>query len=298
MIKPDYLKQGDTIGIVATARKISENELSASIIFLKNQGFNILLGKHLFNREHQFAGTDSERATDFQFMLNHPEIKAILCARGGYGSVRIIDQLNFSNFIQKPKWVCGYSDITVFHSHLHRQFHTATLHSTMPINMKEGEFSSETNLSLIKALCGKEISYQLSSHPLNRPGKATGELVGGNLSILYSLLGSSSDINTDGKILFIEDLDEYLYHIDRMMMNLKRNGKLKNLSGLIVGGMSEMNDNTVPYGKNAEEIIAEHCAEYDFPLYFNFPAGHLSQNYALRLGTLTQLNYTNLIQHP
>ena len=179
------------------------------------------------------------------------------------------------------------------HNHIHQNFDTATLHATMPINVKKGQGQTPATDSLIQALLGKPLCYHLPEHPLNRPGDVTAPVVGGNLSMLYSLLGSPSDLNTDGKILFIEDLDEYLYHIDRMMTNLERNGKLAKLAGLLVGHLSDMHDNTIPYGKNAEEIVAEHCAKYNFPVFFNFPAGHLPDNRALRLGLPMRIEIEN-----
>lgn len=285
---PPFLQAGDSIGIVAPARKVSKEEMGPAIQFLENAQLKVSFGEHLFAADNQFGGTDKERANDFQAMLDNPEIKAILCARGGYGSVRIIDRLDFGTFMQHPKWVCGFSDITVFHSHIHTQCHTATLHSTLALNIPQN--TSTANSTFLDALFGKKITHAFPSHPLNRTGLASGEMVGGNLSMLYSLLGSPSDINTDGKILFIEDLDEYLYHIDRMIMNLKRNGKFDHLAGLVVGAMSDMHDNTIPFGRTAEEIIAEHCSEYDFPICFGMPAGHINDNRTLIFGQAMTLD--------
>ena len=214
-------------------------------------------------------------------MIDDDSIKAILCARGGYGTVQIIDNIDFSKLKNNPKWIVGYSDVTVLHSHLH-QLGITSLHATMPINFEKN--TPKALESLKSALFGLGNLTEINHHHFNRFGKVEGEIVGGNLSILYSLLGSDSDINTDGKILFIEDLDDYLYHIDRIMMNLKRNGKLKNLKALIIGGMSDMNDNTIPFGKTAEEIILEYIKEFDFPVCFNFPAGHLDDNRTLVFG--------------
>jgi muramoyltetrapeptide carboxypeptidase len=288
---PPFLRPGDVIGIVAPARKISAKELKPAIEFLEMNGFRVALGKNIFEKDNQFAGTDSQRAADFQTFLDDPDIKAILCARGGYGSVRIIDRLDFRGFVRNPKWICGYSDVTVFHSHLHRMGF-ATLHCTMPVNIKEEDFYSPNNTSLIRGLTGKSLAYTVPSAPLNRTGEVTAPIVGGNLSILYSLLASDSDICTNGKILFIEDLDEYLYHIDRMMMALKRSGKLANLAGLVVGGMSDMNDNTIPFGSTAEETIARVTEEYGYPVCYHFPSGHLEENMALRLGCEATLSVT------
>lgn len=288
-MKPDYLKAKDTIGIVAPARQIAESEVMPTVNFLEKHGFCVEFGQNLFKQHHQFAGLDEERVADMQYMLNAPHIKAIFSARGGYGSARIIDKLDFSAFIEKPKWLCGYSDFTVFHSHIHTLCQIPTLHTFMPVNLTDATCINEEVTTFLKAIKGETLEYYIPHHNLNRSGKAEGVLVGGNLSVIYSLLGSPSDIDTDGKILFLEDLDEYLYHIDRMMLNLKRNGKLENLAGLLIGTFSDMHDNEIPYGKIAEEIIAEHCAEYNFPICFNFPAGHLSPNCALKLGEPTTL---------
>ena len=284
---PPFMQAGDTIGIVAPARKVSEEEMQPAIQWLTREGFQVLEGEHLYAENNQFGGTESERAKDFQAMLDNPEVKAILCARGGYGSVRIIDRLNFSTFMRQPKWICGFSDITVFHSHVNHNCHIATLHSTLAINIPNN--TPAANTSFLDALRGKPLTYSGPSHPLDHPGEVSAEVVGGNLSMLYSLLGSNSDIDTEGKILFIEDLDEYLYHIDRMMMNLKRNGKLEKLAGLVVGAMSDMHDNAIPFGKTAEEIVAEHCANYDYPVGFGFPAGHIKDNRAFVMGGKARL---------
>ncbi len=284
MKTPSYLKKRDKIAIVAPARKIINSEISLAIKTFENWELKVVLGDNLFKSYNQFAGTDEERRSDFQKMLDDPTVKAIIAARGGYGSVRIIDKLDFSKFLKNPKWIIGFSDITVFHSHLNTNFEIETLHALMPINFSDDEKSKVSAESLRKALFGEKISYSLNNSKYNRKGIATGVLCGGNLSMLYSLNGSQSDINTEGKILFIEDIDEYFYHIDRMMMNLKRSGKLSKLAGLIVGGMNDMNDNEVAFGKTANEIISEVVAEYNYPVYFDFTAGHLKDNYTLILG--------------
>lgn len=280
---PDYITSGDTIGFVAPSRKITHEELEFSVDFFNARGFKVKLGKNVFAAENQFAGSDAVRAADFQEMLDDDDVKAVLAVRGGYGAVRIVDRVDFSRFRKKPKWLCGYSDFTVFHSQS-ACYNIPTIHSTMPVNISDNPIEVSNAESLLDALTGKPLSYDTKPHSLNRAGSARAKVVGGNLSILYSLMGSESEISTDGKILFIEDLDEYLYHIDRMMMNLKRAGKLARLAGLIVGDLSDMHDNTVPFGKNAEEIVADCCAEYDYPVCFNFPAGHASIKKALRLG--------------
>ena len=281
MIIPKKLKVGDKIGIISTARKITLEELTPAIKTLESWGLKVVLGDNLFSDKHQFSGTIAQRSADLQNMIDDSSVQAILCARGGYGTVQIIDNINFSTLKNNPKWIVGYSDVTVLHSHLNK-LGFASLHATMPIN-----FEGNTNKSLESlknSLFGNENNILCKPHSFNKFGKVEAEVVGGNLSILYSLLGSDSDINTDGKILFIEDLDEYLYHVDRMIMNLKRNGKFTKLKGLILGGMSDMNDNAIPFGKTAEEIILEHTREYDFPICFGFPAGHLEDNRCIRLG--------------
>lgn len=290
MITPDYLKKGDKIAIISTARKISPEEIEPAVKFFESWGLQVVLGVNLLGEYNQFAGTNKQRTSDFQQMLNDTSIKAIICARGGYGTVKIIDEIDFTSFIKNPKWIVGYSDITVIHSHIHSKFGVETLHATMPINFPKDKLSNSAVESLRKALFGENLKYEFKLSEFSRKGIAQAEIVGGNLSILYSLIGSPSDINTDGKILFIEDLDEYLYHIDRMMMNLKRAGKLKNLAGLIVGGMSEMNDNEIPFGKTAKEIISEIIQPYNYPVMFDFPAGHIEDNRALIMGRQAKLS--------
>jgi len=286
MIIPKKLKKGDKIGIISTARKISLKELNPAILILESWGLEIMLGKNLFKIENQFAGTIHERLTDLQAMIDDNSIKAIFFARGGYGTIQLIDKINFSNLIKNPKWIVGYSDITVLHSHLNN-LKIASLHATMPINFKT---NTKGSLESIKnVIFNMKTNVSCKPNSLNKLGSITGEIVGGNLSILYSLLGSVSDINTDDKILFIEDLDEYLYHIDRMIISLKRNNKFKYLKGLIVGSMSDMNDNNVPFGKSAEEIILDHTKDYNFPICFEFPSGHIENNNAILFGVNTEL---------
>lgn len=289
MTRPAYLKEGDQIGLLSPARKISMPEIKASLRMLQQWGLEPVFGQHIFAQENQFGGKDAQRASDFQYFLNKPEIKAILSTRGGYGSVRIVDKLDFSLFQRFPKWLIGYSDFTVFHSHIHKQFEIETLHAIMPINFPQDGKPISSTESLRKALFGQLESHNFIPTKVLKAGTASGELIGGNLSILYSLMASESEMDFDGKVLFIEDLDEYLYHIDRMIMNLKRAGKLKNLAALVVGGMNDMNDNTIPFGKTAEEIIEEHTSEYDYPIVFGFPAGHIADNRALILGRTVQL---------
>lgn len=287
MYIPASLKPGDTIGLVCTARKIERNLIEPAVQVFIQQGFKVKIGESVGAAYHQYAGEDHLRRRDLQKMLDDPEVKAIISCRGGYGTVRIIDDIYYGNFLEKPKWIIGYSDITAIHSHLNHVMGIGTLHATMPVNFTTN--TSEAIQSLLDVLTGKRLYYESECHELNRVGVASGEVVGGNLSILYSLLGTKTLLHTTGKILFLEDLDEYLYHIDRMMMALKRGGKLQNLAGLIVGGMTDMKDNTIPYGKTAEEIILEHVQEYNYPVCFGFPAGHIDDNRAIKLGAIAQL---------
>lgn len=284
------LQKGDKIALISTARKINEAEITPAIQLLHTWGLEVVLGKNLLAIDNQFAGTVEQRIADLQVALDNPEIKAILCVRGGYGTVQLIDNIDFSTFIKTPKWVIGYSDVTVLHNHINQNFDIPTLHATMPINFPTN--TPEALTSLKEVLFGKTPTYSCKFNPLNHLGKAEGLLVGGNLSIIYSLTGTSSQLNTKNKILFLEDLDEYLYHIDRMMQNLKRAGMLSDLKGLLVGGMSDMNDNAVPYGKSAQEIIKDAVAEYNYPVAFDFPAGHLNDNRVLIFGKKVQLTVT------
>ncbi|HPZ04357.1 MAG TPA: LD-carboxypeptidase [Bacteroidales bacterium] len=287
-----YLQPGDQIALVAPARKIIHDEIAVAIRKMESAGYRVVYEEDLFAEFHQFAGEDPIRVATFQRYLDDPAIRMIWCVRGGYGSVRIIDQLDFTAFQKSPKWIAGFSDITVFHSHIHQLSGIPTLHCAMPVNILADD-DDPGFLSLLKIIRGEAMTYRIDSHSLNRTGVAHGKLVGGNLSILYSLMGSPSSLDTAGKILFIEDLDEYLYHIDRMMMQLKRAGKLDSLAGLIVGGMSEMNDNSIPFGFEAEQIIRAHCERYSFPVCFGFPAGHIPDNRALKLGVDVELKIDN-----
>ncbi len=290
MIFPPNLKKGDTVAIVATARKNIEDNLKPAISWLKKWGLEVVIGSTIGLDKDQLAGTDEQRAADFQKQLDNPNIKAIWCVRGGYGTVRMIDLLDFTKFKQSPKWIVGFSDVTVLHSHLN-SMGFASIHGIMPVSSKASEEAKET---LRKALFGKHLEYTVRSEFMNKYGTAKGQLVGGNLSILYSLFGSPSAIDCSDKILFIEDLDEYLYHIDRMMMNLKRNGCLENLKGIIVGGMTKMKDNEIPWGKNALEIIQDVTKNYNIPILYNFPAGHMADNRALIFGKEVTIEVNDL----
>lgn len=289
MIIPQFLKAGDTVAIVCTARKFFPEDAKPAIDLLESWGLNVKLGATIGLDNFQLGGTDTERAADFQAQLDDENVKAIWCARGGYGTVRIIDALDFSKFKKRPKWIMGFSDVTVLHSQLNVE-RVASLHSIMPFTVPNAP--EEVKETLRKALFGEKISYTIPSKSYDVKGTASGELVGGNISILYSLLGSKSAIDTKDKILFIEDLDEYLYHIDRMMYNLKRNGYFENVKGIIVGSMADMHDNEIPFGQNEVQIITEIAKENRIPIAFQFPAGHQSDNRTLILGKQVDFEVT------
>ncbi|WMJ72564.1 LD-carboxypeptidase [Cytophagaceae bacterium ABcell3] len=282
MHNPDYLKQGDKIAIVATAKKFEFEELAPGIETIKSWGLEVILGENTLSQDNQFAGTDAERLQDLQHALDNPEIKAILCARGGYGTSRIIDKVDFSKFRASPKWIAGFSDVTVLLNHI-AQWQIPSLHAPMPVLFAH-RTTSESLAYLRQALFGEKLSYEIAGHKLNREGVAEARLIGGNLSILCTLTGTSSEPDTAGKILFLEDIDEYMYQLDRMMVMLKRSGKLSNLAGLIVGHFSDMKDGDIPFGKTAYEIIADHVSEYAYPVCYGFPAGHEPENYTLAIG--------------
>lgn len=280
---PPPLKVGDRVALTATARKITLSELQAAIELLGSWGLVPVIGNTIDQSYRQFSDTDARRAADLQHCLDRDDIRAIWCARGGYGTARFIDRLDWATFARQPKWLVGYSDITALHCHIGRQLGISSLHATMPVNIATN--TPAALQSLYNALFGKPLIYPpIAPNALNRVGRATGRLVGGNLSVLYSLAATPSDLLPDSCILFLEDLDEYLYHIDRMMLALYRSDKLTRLAGIVVGGMTDMRDNTIPFGKNAQEIIAEYVAEYDYPVLFDFPAGHIANNQALVMG--------------
>jgi len=288
-MKPPYLKKGDKIAITCPAKKLPK-PMTDAVELLQSWGLEVVIGETLNAEYHQFAGDDNLRARDMQRFLDDDSIKAIIAARGGYGTVRIIDKLDFTRFAQNPKWLIGFSDITVLHAHIWANYGVQTIHGQMPVNIPD---ASATSLeTLRKSLFGESVEYTIDTHELNRIGDATGILVGGNLSLLISILGSVSDYSYDGKVLFLEDVGEYLYSIDRMMRALKRAGKLKNLAGLIIGGFTECKDNDIPFGQTAEEIIAEVVSEYDYPVCFGFPAGHIDDNRALVFGCGVSLSIT------
>jgi len=282
-----HLKKGDKIAITCPAKKLPK-PMDDAVALLKSWGLEVVIGETVNASYHQFAGDDELRASDLQRFIDDDSIKAIVAARGGYGTVRIIDKIDFSRFASHPKWIVGFSDITVLHSHLFANCQAQTIHGQMPVNIPDAsKYSLDT---LRKALFGEELSYRFNSHDLNRAGKAAAVLIGGNLSLLVAVLGSASDYNYDGKILFIEDVGEYLYSIDRMIRALDRAGKLKKLAGLIVGGFTDMKDNDIPFGQTVPEIIMEVVKNYNYPVCFDFPAGHIPDNHSLILGRKINLS--------
>ena len=280
-INPPYLKKGDKIAITCPAKKLPA-PMTDAVRLLQLWGLEVVLGETVDLSFHQFAGDDEQRAADLQHFIDDDSIKAIIAARGGYGTIRMIDKVDFSHFAKNPKWLVGFSDITVLHAHLHRNFNTQTIHGQMPVNIPDA--SSKSLETLRKALFGEELSYNFHSLEANRSGTAEGNLIGGNLSLLIAVLNSASDMDYDGKILFIEDVGEYLYAIDRMIRTLDRAGRLKNLAGLIVGSFTEIKDNDIPFGQTISQIIMDVVAGYDYPVCFDFPAGHVPDNRSLVLG--------------
>ena len=285
-----YLKQGSKIGIAAPARMVEPEEMEYAIHWLKEKGFVPVYDDRLFAGHHIFAGDDDFRAAVFQQYLDDETIEAIWIARGGYGSIRIIDKLDFTQFLKHPKWVVGFSDGTVLHGKLSR-LGVPSLHAAMPFYFSNK--TPEARQSLFDALIGKPLQYEFPAHPQNQNGQMEGEIVGGNLSVLIAMMGSDTFPETEGKILFIEEVDEYIYHIDRMMRALKRAGKLEHLKGLVVGGLTQIHDNTHPFGQSVEEVIAEVVSEYDYPVCFVFPAGHFDDNRAVFFGQKSKVEVTS-----
>ncbi|MBO7529714.1 MAG: LD-carboxypeptidase [Bacteroidales bacterium] len=277
MKTPEYLKKGSKIALVAPARKIGRDEIAAAVKWIEEKDFEAIYDDRLFAEYHQLAGNDDFRASVLQEYLDRDDIDAILCVRGGYGTIRIVDKLDFTKFVKHPKWIVGYSDVTVLHAKM-QQLGYQSIHGTMAINFEKN--TKEALETLYEALVGK---HQTDGGFLATLGM-TGQVVGGNLSVLYSMLGSDLFPETDGKVLFIEDLDEYLYHIDRMMMGLKRAGKLANLKALLVGAFTDMHDNTIPFGMTAKEIIFEKVKEYGYPVIWDYPAGHIDDNRTIIFG--------------
>jgi muramoyltetrapeptide carboxypeptidase len=283
MIRPPLLRKGDTVGIAAPSSYLLKEELEPGLELIRSWGLQVMIGQHVFRRSNSFAGTDEQRAADFQAMLDDPGIRAIICARGGYGTVRIIRKLNFDKFLRHPKWIAGCSDITVLHGYL-QNLGVESLHSEMPRFVPPAEPDLASMDSLRAALFGETRQYSIQPNAGNKPGKSRGILTGGNLSVLYSLAGSDLEPETAGRILFIEDIGEYLYHIDRMMMNLAVRDRMKDLKGLVVGTMNNMMISGSGYRKPAYSVIREAVSSFDFPVMFGFPAGHAHPNMSLILG--------------
>jgi muramoyltetrapeptide carboxypeptidase len=286
MICPPYLKKGDKVAITCPAKKLPHG-IDDAVGLLESWGLEVILGDTVTAAHHQFAGTDELRAKDLQRFLDDQNIKAIFAARGGYGTVRIIDRLDFSSLKQSPKWIVGFSDITVLHAHLQATLNLCSIHGQMPLTIPDGSKPSLETLRM--ALFGEAISYQFNSAEMGKDGEATGELIGGNLSLMVNLNGSVSDPDYRDKILFLEDVGEHLYAIDRLFWNLKRSGKLAQIKGLIIGGFTELKDFDPPFGQGVREIVLEMVKEYDYPICFDFPAGHVSDNRALILGKTVNL---------
>jgi len=295
---PPYLKPGDTIGITCPAGYMTLADIQPAVRVISSWGFNIRVGKTVGLRDFTFGGRDTERLADLQQMLDDPTIQAIMCARGGYGCVRIIDQIDWRKFVERPKWIIGFSDITVLHAQLNHQFHIASIHSKMcnsfPENPQEAEKGQwESILSIQTALTGKPVEYPVVYDASNRPGSGQGILTGGNCKTIESLAGSDSDLHTDGMILFLEDAGEYLYSIDRMLYNLKRSGKLSRLNGLLIGGFRvKPDDPGDEFGRSVYNIVMDQVAAFNYPVCFNFPVGHQKINYALKCGVKHKLQIT------
>jgi muramoyltetrapeptide carboxypeptidase len=281
---PPSIKPGDKIRIISPAGKVKEEHVLPAVEWLQNQGYKVELGKHVFANHFQFAGTDKQRLDDLQTALDDPETAAIICSRGGYGTVRIISKTDFTKFVENPKWLAGFSDITILHACMNN-LGVATIHGAMPRYFFDEKGNQNENLNtLMKLLTGEKVNYSIETAQTGRYGKVSGELVGGNLSIISSLQGTKYEIDTDGKILFLEDIDEFLYHTDRMIHQLKLSGKLDNLAGLIIGDFTDMKDNESPFGKSVHEIVQEAVEEFGYPVCFGFPAGHDKKNLALAFG--------------
>ncbi|NRD19018.1 LD-carboxypeptidase [Winogradskyella eckloniae] len=291
LIQPPYLKAGDTVAIVAPSGilKNREREVQQALDLLKSWGLHAIVGKHVFSKSNHFAGTDDERCEDLQNAMDDPKISAIWCARGGYGTVRILDKLNYTAFKKKPKWIIGYSDITALHNQIHNEGFQS-LHALMCVSLTKDLNDVKTAVSTFKsAIFGQPEDYTLEASQYNREGETSGELIGGNLTMLHTMLGSDTSLDTSGKILFIEEIGEYKYHIDRMLQSMKRAGYFDNLNGLVVGDMSRMRKNTTLWGTSVEQLILDALADYDFPITFNMPAGHEKDNRALVLGKVVDL---------
>lgn len=284
IIVPPYLRKGDTVGLVCPAGYMAESRVETCVNVLHNWGYRVKMGHTVGNQHHYFSGTDTERLDDLQSMIDDNDVKAILCARGGYGTSRIIDKLNWKKFRKHPKWIIGYSDVTVLNCHLFSQLKTASMHAPMAGAFAEANGEDEYVITLKNALAGENLVYKSPVHSNNRYGNVNGILLGGNLSIMAHLIGTPSMPKLKGAILFLEDVGEYLYSIDRMLVQLERSGKFKEIAGLIIGGFTDLKDTIIPMGQNIYEIIQQRIKPYNFPVAFDFPVSHGRDNVALRVG--------------
>ena len=295
---PPYLKKGDLVGLTSPAGPITPEELQPAIRQIESWGLRIKIGAAIGKKDYNLGGTDEERAGDFQRMLNDPSVKAIMCARGGYGSVRIIDRLDFSKFLVQPKWIIGFSDVTVLHCHINSNYKVATIHSKMCNSFPEDWHltdpqQQETILSIKEALTGIKMKYKIAANEKNRTGISEGTLIGGNLKTIETLAGTKSEIKTAGKILFVEDTGEYLYGIDRMFWNLLRSGRLAQLKGLLIGGFRiKPDDPGEEFGRTLYDIVREKVSSFSYPVCFDFPVGHQKNNFALKCGVRHRLSVT------
>ncbi|WP_434037115.1 S66 peptidase family protein [Formosa sp. 4Alg 33] len=290
-IQPPFLKAGDTVAILAPSGVLKNryDEVNRAKYLIESWGLHAVVGEHVFAQNGHFAGTDKQRASDFQKALDDPKIKAIWCARGGYGTVRMIDLLDYSKFKLQPKWVIGYSDITAIHNQIHNLGYES-MHAMMCVSLPQNLADIPETISTFKnAIFGKNLSYTLKGSSYNKPGMVTAPIAGGNLTLLHTMLGSETSLDTSGEILFIEEIGEYAYHIDRMLQSLKRAGYFENCKGILVGDMSRVRKNTTDFGRTIDEIILDIVAEYDFPVAFNMPAGHEKDNRAMILGATVTL---------
>jgi len=292
MIIPPYLQKGDTIGMICPAGFMPEEKFSTSIRILEQWGYHVKRGTTPGAQFHYFSGTDEQRTADLQQMLDDKNVKAIFCARGGYGLSRMIDAIDFRTFRKNPKWIIGFSDVTVLHAHINRKLNIATLHAPMAGAFNDGGYRNQYVQSLKQALSGNRIDYTVKGHRLNRAGNAKGMLIGGNLALVAHLVGTASAYQTKGKILFLEDVGEYLYNIDRMLIQVKRAGMFNSLAGLIFGGFSDLKDTTTPFGATLLDILQYHVKEYNYPVCYQFPVSHEKENLALKIGLSYRLSVT------
>lgn len=286
MIQPPALNPGDLIYITAPAKLMDAQAVTYAKKHLEENGFKVLISKNCLGKHHYFSGTDEERLLDFQFGIDHPDVRAILCARGGYGSIRLVDRINWANMLREPKWLIGFSDITVFHHRLN-SLGVQSIHGSMPINFEKNTDAALT--SLVNTIKGRWPQFALPSNQCNKVGIATGNLIGGNLSIVYSMLGTDDQYDFEDSILFLEDLGEHYYQVERMFFALKKSGAFQKIKGLIIGGISELEDTDPPLGRTIEEIVLDQLMFTRIPVLFNFPGGHIEDNRAMVFGKKIQL---------